>query len=134
MNDLNAYFTTYGESAFDPDRTLSFYGDFAVASTLSFVGCLRGAEEMATAFRQVADGQRRTGLVGMKPNRVEATELDAFHLLAKVWWNAQFEKTGDQVIEFQVSYVLRRVEDGFQILLYISHQDETEMRRELGID
>ncbi len=133
MNDLNAFFTDYGESAFDPERTLGFYGDFAVASTPSFVGCLRGAEEMAAAFSQVADGQRRTGLIGMKPGRVDATELDAFHLLVKVQWNAQFEKTGDQVIEFDVSYVLRRMEKGFQILLYISHQDEVEMRRELGI-
>lgn len=131
--DLNQFFTDYGSAAFDAKKVATFYQDFAVASTPSFVGCLKGDKEMMEAFENIAEYQKKTGLISMKPNNIEAQELDALHVLAKVQWRALFDKTGDRPIEFDVTYLLRREKERLRILLYVAHQDEKEMREELGI-
>lgn len=44
---------------------------------------------------------------------------------------AQFEKTGNRVIEFEISYLLEKVEDEWRILSYTSRSDQiTEMAKE----
>jgi hypothetical protein len=44
---------------------------------------------------------------------------------------ARFEKTGDRVIEFEVSYLLEKAADNWRILLYISRSDQSaEMAKE----
>jgi ketosteroid isomerase-like protein len=130
---LNKFFTDYGNAAFEPDKIAEFYGDFAVASTPSFVGCLKGEKEIMDAFENIAEYQKKTGLISMKPDHIEAVELDVLHVLAKVRWTALFDKTRDQPVNFDVTYLLRREKDRPRILLYIAHQDEAKMREELGI-
>lgn len=132
-DDLKTYFTEYGASAFDAKKTATFYGDFAVTSAPNFIGCLKGKEEINNAFSEIANYQKKTGLISMTPAKVDAQKLDDLHQLAKVSWNAKFEKTGDKVIEFDITYLLRKEKDKPKILLYISHQDEEEMRKELGL-
>ena len=131
--DLNSYFEAYGAAVFDAEKVEGFYDDFAVTSGPTFVGCLKGHDEIRKAFSQIAGYQRQTGLKWMRPADVQEIEIDDLHLLAKVQWNAAFEKTGDKPVSFDVSYLLRKEGESWKILLYISHQDEMKMRQELGI-
>jgi hypothetical protein len=130
---LNKFFAEYGNAALDADKLAEFYGDFAVASTPGFVGCLKGDKEIKDAFENIAQYQKKTGLISMKPEHIEAQELDDSHLLVKVQWTAIFDKTGDRPVNFDVTYILRRELERLHILLYVAHQDETKMRAELGI-
>jgi hypothetical protein len=51
--------------------------------------------------------------------------------LATVTWGARFEKTGERIIEFEISYLLEKAEDDWRILSYISRSDQTaEMEKE----
>src|SRR5688572_12294472 len=74
--ELNEYFTDYGDAAFDAQRLATFYGEFAVASAPNFVGCLKGGKEIRESFQNIAENQKRTGLISMKPAHVDAVELD----------------------------------------------------------
>lgn len=132
-DNLSEFFHDYGAAAFDAQKVATFYGEFAVASTPAFVGCLKGGKEIREAFENIAGYQKKTGLISMKPAHVDTVELDERHLLSKVTWTALFEKTGDRPINFDVTYLLRKETPRPQILLYIAHQDETKMREELGI-
>jgi hypothetical protein len=131
--DPSVFFRAYGEAFDDGEKLSGFYGDCALASAPNFVGCLKGKAEIQAALAGVAENQVRTGMTSLVPLKVDTTEIDSIHSWSKVRWGAKFEKTGDRRIEFDVSYLLRRDERKTSILLYVSHQDEQELRQELGI-
>jgi len=47
--------------------------------------------------------------------------------LVKVHWGVTFHKTGDTMIEFDVSYLVQK------IILFIAYADEEKAMRELGL-
>jgi hypothetical protein len=53
--------------------------------------------------------------------------------MVKVHWGVTFLKTGDRMIEFDVSYLVQKTGPEPEILLFIAHQDEEEAMRKLGI-
>jgi hypothetical protein len=44
-----------------------------------------------------------------------------------------FRKTGDKLIEFDVSYRVQEIGKEPRIILFIAHQDEQKAMRELGL-
>ena len=57
--------------------------------------------------------------------------LSPLHTLATVTWGARFEKTGDRIIAFAISYLLEKAEDEWRILSYVSASDQkAEMEKE----
>lgn len=131
--ELEAFFRGYGEAFQDGAALAGFYGDCAMAATPSFYGVLRGEAEVRSTLVEVAKGQVRTGMRSLAPLAVETTELDALHRWACVRWGATFEKTGDERIEFDISYLVRRTPERHVILLYVAHQDERALREKLGL-
>ena len=53
--------------------------------------------------------------------------------MVTVHWAVKFEKTGEQVIEFDVSYIVQETNDMMKIILFISHEDEEEAMKKLGL-
>ena len=53
--------------------------------------------------------------------------------LVKVHWGAKFKKTGDKLIEFDVSYLVQKTGHEPKIILFIAHQDEEKAMEELGL-
>jgi hypothetical protein len=130
---LMDFFRSYGEVFNNGTKLSEFYGECAVASAPNFVGCLKGREEVHTALVEVAEYQVKTGMTSLTPLNIDTTDIDPLHCWAKVQWGARFKKTGDKQIEFAISYLLRRNKEKISILLYISHQDELQIRHELGL-
>lgn len=133
MADLRLFFEAYGRAFADGAKLAAFYGDCALGATPTFAGVLKGEDEVRAALAGVAEYQLKTGMTSVAPLDVAATELDALHTWAKVRWAATFEKTGARQVEFDVSYLLRRGERGLTILASVSHQDEQQLRAELGL-
>ena len=50
-----------------------------------------------------------------------------------VRWGVTFEKTGSKPVEFDISYLIYETEDDPKIILFISHQDEEEAMKKLGL-
>jgi hypothetical protein len=82
---------------------------------------------------QVRDFNRRHGMRSVAPVAIEEVALSPRHSLAKVTWGAQFAKTGDRLIEFEITYLLEQTGDGWTILSYISRSDQEEEMRKLGL-
>jgi hypothetical protein len=131
MFDYQKYFRDYGAAFSQPELLASFYGDCALASAPSFVGCLKGKTEILKAMKASAAYQEKTGLLSMEPTRVETKALDPFHRLAKVQWKMKFLGAGE--ISFAASYLLREEPHKVVILLYLAHEDEEKMRKDLGL-
>ena len=57
--------------------------------------------------------------------------LSPLHTLATVTWGARFDKTGDRIIAFEISYLLEKAENEWRILSYVSGSDQkVEMEKE----
>ena len=50
-----------------------------------------------------------------------------------VRWGVTFEKTGSKPVEFDITYLIYETEDDPKIILFISHQDEEEAMKKLGL-
>ena len=82
-------------------------------------------------LRQVADFNRQHGMRALMLVSIREATLSPLHALATVVWGARFEKTGDRVIDFEISYLLERASDEWRILSYISRSDQNaEMAKE----
>ena len=48
-------------------------------------------------------------------------------------WGVTFERTGNKLIEFDVTYIVYEKVSPPQIILFISHEDEEEAMKKLGV-
>jgi hypothetical protein len=82
-------------------------------------------------LRQVAAYNQEHGMRALTVVSVDETDLSPLHTLATVNWGARFEKTGDRLIEFDISYLLEESAGDWRILSYISRADQSaEMAKE----
>jgi hypothetical protein len=84
-------------------------------------------------LRGVNDFNRQTGMEGMEVVSISERELNARQVLATVEWGARFRKTGDRVARFEITYLLDRQDESWKILAYVSHADQEDEMRRLGL-
>lgn len=130
---LEAFFTRYATLSMgdQPEAVASLYGPTFI------VGGPEGSQAFANDarfiewLREVARFNRDHGMRRLAAMAIREVPLSPRHTLAVVTWGTQFDKSGDRVIEFDISYLLERAEDGWRILSYISRSDQSaEMAKE----
>ena len=84
------------------------------------------AEQMAQYYKKV--GQEYAKVLSL-----EETPISKEYSLIKVHWGAKFKKTGDKLVEFDVSYLLQTNLPELKIIMFVAHQDEEQAMKELGI-
>jgi len=82
---------------------------------------------------QAAEFYKSVGQEYAKILSMEELPMSDHYTLVKVHWGARFKKTGAQLIEFDVSYLLQKTGPEPKIILFIAHQDEQKAMRELGL-
>ncbi len=87
---------------------------------------LRLAKQAAAFYRSI--GQKSAKIVSLS----EMSVTD-YYSLANVHWGVTFHKTGDQLIEFDVSYLVQKTGPEPKIILFVAHQDDLRAMRELGM-
>jgi hypothetical protein len=73
-------------------------------------------------------GQKKAELLS-----AEETPISPDYSLVKAHWGAWFEKTGDKPVEFDVSYIVHKTGGDPKVVLFITHQDEEEAMKQLGL-
>ncbi len=65
--------------------------------------------------------------------RVDITQLNSVHFMAKVFWRSAYDKDGAyKSIDFEVVYFLQQRNDVFKIFSYIT-EDEQKTLQEHGL-
>jgi len=82
---------------------------------------------------QVTAFNREHGMRALDVVTIQDEMLGLRHTLTTVTWGAQFERSGDRSIEFDISYLLEETRDSWRVLAYISHNDQTEEMRKHGL-
>ena len=53
--------------------------------------------------------------------------------MVKVHWGVTFRKSGDKLIEFDVTYFIQKTDEEPKIIMFIAHEDEEKAMQELGL-
>ena len=130
---LDRFFSRYAELSLGPHpEALS-----GLYAPTFIVGGPEGSQAFANDdrflewLRQVAVFNRQHGMRSLMVVSVDGMELSPLHMLATVTWGARFDKTGDRVIAFAISYLLEKSDSDWRILSYISRADQNaEMAKE----
>ncbi|HAR64474.1 MAG: hypothetical protein DKM50_13650 [Candidatus Margulisiibacteriota bacterium] len=89
-------------------------------------------DEFMKLSRQAAEFYKSVGQTGAKILSMKETPISNEYTLITVHWGATFKKTGDKLIEFDVSYIIQDINDDPKIIMFIAHQDEEKAMQELA--
>ncbi len=127
-------FAEYEEafSALDMEKSAGF-----IAETFISAGP-RGAiaqskSEYLRLGRQAAEFYRQVGQTSARILLSDETPISNEYSMVKVHWGVTFKKTGDKLIEFDVSYFVQKNGSERRIVMFIAHQDEQLAMQELGL-
>ena len=76
---------------------------------------------------------KKVGQTGAKILSMKEYPLSDSYTMVTVHWGVTFKKTGRKPVEFDVSYLVQHTESKPKIILFISHQDEQEAMKKLGL-
>ena len=83
--------------------------------------------------RKASDFYRSVGQKSAKILLLDEVPITEQYSMVKVHWGVTFQKTGDKLIEFDVSYLVQKVGKEPKIILFIAHQDEQKAMQDLGL-
>lgn len=132
-NRIEALFKDYGKafSAMEMRRIAGLYGkDFVAAGPKGVISqsreeFLNNADKAAEFYRSV--GQESAEIVSAKESWFSEN-----YVMVTIHWAAKF-KTLARPVEFDVSYLVQLTDDEPKIILFISHEDEQEVMKKLGV-
>lgn len=63
---------------------------------------------------------------------MDETAISNEYSMVRVHWGVTFKKTGNRLIEFDITYFIQKTGPEPKIIMFIAHQDEEAAMRELG--
>lgn len=92
-----------------------------------------GRDEFARMASKAAEIYRSVGQTSAKILSMNETAISSEYSMVKIHWGATFEKTGNKMIEFDVTYFIQKTGPEPKIIMFIAHQDEEKAMKELGL-
>jgi hypothetical protein len=119
-------------AALDLNRTAEFFADSFISAGPNGT-ITRSKTEFLKEAHKAADFYRSIGQKSAKILSLAEAPISEQYSMVKVHWGVTFQKTGDRLIEFDVSYLVQKIGDQPKIILFIAHQDEQKAMRDLGL-
>jgi hypothetical protein len=93
-----------------------------------------GRDEFARMADEAAKFYKSVGQTSAKILWMDETAISSEYSMVKVHWGATFGKTGNKLIEFDVTYFIQKTGPEPKIIMFIAHQDEERAMKELTQD
>lgn len=118
----------------DVEATAGAFADCFIEANPNGVVCGKNDEELRAAIPKGMEFYRSIGTKSMKVVSLMPTQLDEYHVMAKVHWKASYVKKDGrkELIEFDVIYLVQMRESIPKIFGYITG-DEQKVYRERGL-
>ncbi len=118
----------------DVEATAGAFADCFIEASPNGVLCGKNDEQFRTQIPEGFAFYRSIGTKSMKLASLTVTPLDDYHLMAKVHWEALYQKKdgSEEGIHFDVIYFVQTVGDQPRIFGYITG-DEQRLLRERGL-
>ena len=93
----------------------------------------QGRDEFAKMASKAAEFYRNVGQTSAKILSMDKTEISREYSMVRIHWGVTFKKTGNRLIEFDVTYFIQKTGPEPKIIMFIAHQDEEKAMKELGL-
>jgi len=93
----------------------------------------QGKKEFTEKADKAAAFYKSVGQTSAKIISKNIIPISDQYAMVTVHWGVTFKKTADKLIEFDVSYIIQLTGDEPKIILFISHEDEEEAMKKLGL-
>ena len=130
---IKTLFDDYAKSfsALELQKHAGFFADtFVAAGPKGIISQTR--DEFMKNADQAADFYRKVGQESVEIKSMKETWFSDKYAMVTVHWAAHFKKLAKPV-EFDVSYLVQLTDEKPRIILFISHEDEEEAMKELGL-
>jgi hypothetical protein len=129
------FFDIYAEvsMAGDAERLAGFYAPVFIVAGPKGSASFPNDGDFLRWLRGVFAFNRRSGMQSMQVVNVREHRISDTHATFTVTWGTRFAKTGDRVVEFDITYLLEDAGSGRKILAYVAHTDQEEEMRRLGV-
>ena len=130
--DSREFFALYGDLSLSdqPEQLSELYGEAFVAADPERTGAFANDDTFKQWLRGLRESNIEHGMQSMDVLGVADQPLGETFVLTTVSWGARFEKTGDQIIPFDVSYMVNVSGEEPKIIGYFSHRtQEGEMKK-----
>lgn len=135
MKNLELFFEEYAKASMNQktSEVAKFYAqDFIAASKTESIS-FKNDEKFIDWLNEVFEFNKKVGLQKMKVQKIVPHKLGENFCKVTVTWSVIFSAKPDEDINFDIHYVLKEVGKSFEILLYISEQDQEELMKQKGI-
>ena len=133
-DDVKKLFEEYEKAfnALEVEKQVPFFAEhFISAGPRGSIA--HGREEFARMAGEAAKFYRSVGQTSAKIISMDETVISREYSMVKVHWGVTFVKTGNKLIEFDVTYFIQKTGPEPKIIMFISHQDEEKAMKELGL-
>lgn len=130
---IETLFADYGKSfsALEMRRVAGLYAEHFVAAGPKGV-ISQGRDEFLNNADKAAEFYRRVGQEAATLLSAKETWFGKFFVMVTVHWGVRF-KALTKLVEFDVSYLVQLTDETPKIVLFISHEDEEEAMKSLGL-
>ncbi len=119
-------------NALDVEKQVPFFAEhFISAGPRGSIA--HGRDEFAKMANKAAEFYRSVGQTSAKILSMDETPISNEYSMVKVHWGVTFKKTGNKLIEFDVTYFIQKTGPEPKIIMFIAHQDEERAMKELGL-
>ena len=126
MADINQFFENYAEVSINgkPNDLADFYGDNFVVVGPGESMVFANDEKFLKWLDDVRNFNIQTGLEKMIVQNIRSHSVGTYVIQATVTWGVIYRKTKDEIIEFDIHYMLEKFNSKLKIILYVSEEDQ----------
>src|SRR4030065_1039660 len=119
-------------NAIDAEKQVPFFAEhFISAGPKGSIA--QGRDEFAKMATKAAEFFRRVGQTSAKILSIDEIPISNEYSMVRDHWGVTFKKSGNRLIEFDVTYFIQKTGPELKIIMFISHQDEEKAMKELGL-
>ncbi|WP_118972924.1 hypothetical protein [Taibaiella koreensis] len=135
ITELKEFFEQYGvvSCSDDVQPLAGFYADSFIVAGPEGSAAFHNDEHFARWLDQLREGNERSGLKGMQIVAFNEFPISDQYKGATITWGAQFEKTGEELIQFNITYFVHLLDEVPKIIMYISERGQEALMQEKGL-
>src|SRR5690606_34477156 len=132
---LKSFFEEYARASLDPDpeALAGRYANAFIAAGPTGSAVFNNDEAFRSWLRQVHEFNQQSGMQSLEVVSVRRVPIEDHHALATVECGATFSTTGEELIRFEISYLVQFLGDSPLVLAYVSHDDQEQVMKARGL-
>ncbi len=134
-NTLRSFFDQYAKATnqMKASTIAGFYADNFIAAGPKGNMTFRNDEKFLQWLNQLKEFNQQTGMGDMRIVNYTESPVSEHYKMVVIEWGVTFQKTGDELITFSITYFVDVTGKMPRIIMYISHLDQEDFMRSKGL-